>query len=156
MFSYTAAPTVPPPCPAGVDGRPLEVHITWIVYEFANISGPTETFEVGMYMIGEWVDPSLVGKTAADVCHTDVWSPRLELANAHTDVHIRFEMFELHPGGRVHCGAKLQTTLENRMDLRAFPFDTQHLVVKFESAASQAHEIVLVPGCPIAVKKGPS
>ena len=138
------------------DGRPIEVQITWIVYEFADISGPTESYCVGMYVFGDWHDPSLVGKTAADenVNARTVWSPRLELANASGDVDIRFETFDLKPGGHVHCEAKVRATLQNRMCLRSFPFDRQTLLIKFEPVAGQAHDVVLVPGCPIAVNKG--
>jgi hypothetical protein len=122
---------------------PVEVSVGLYITNIVAIDETRETFEVGGYLTGRWIDPRLI-QADAPATRTfkaeDLWTPALETANA---VSHRTSQYVLvaDRSGVVTYVERFEAVLSSGYDLRKFPFDTQRLQLEIQPFLSAASDI---------------
>jgi hypothetical protein len=126
---------------------PVEVSVGLYITNFVSIDETRESFEIGGYLTGRWLDPRLIdAKAPATRSYRleDLWTPAVEAANA---ISHRTNQYFLtaDKNGVVTYVERFEAVLSSDYDLRKFPFDTQELQVEIQPFLSSAPEIRFAP-----------
>ena len=136
---------------------PVELTVGMYVTNLVAIDETRESFEVGGYLVAQWLDPRLAlpaTGTADDPGDTqgvrsfeqeEVWLPGIEAANSITHKRNNYTI-QVDRHGLVTYTERFDATLSNLYDLRKFPFDTQVLQFEFQPFLSNASSIAFAKG----------
>jgi hypothetical protein len=129
-FPAAAAELTPP----AEEGRPVEVNLGLLVYDFARITARDESFDLTAYLEMSWRDPRLADDAAPPIRRfslDEVWSPRLYFENAAEQPRPHADpVVEVDPQGNASKWVIISGKFTARMDLRRFPFDRQVLSIR--------------------------
>jgi Neurotransmitter-gated ion-channel ligand binding domain len=122
---------------------PVEISAGLYITNIVAIDETRESFEVGGYLTGRWLDPRLVDAAASATRIfrvEDLWTPAIEAANSishRTSQHL----LTSDRNGVVTYVERFEGVFSSNFDLRKFPFDTQRLQFEFQPFLSAASEI---------------
>lgn len=110
---------------------PTEIQTGVYLIDLVKISGSEQMFTADIAVRFTWKDPrlELVGGAVRTVPLSEVWHPRLSVANARDAKGVLPEVVEIQPDGTVVYRQRMKGDFSARMDLHSFPFDTQTLPV---------------------------
>ena len=136
---------------------PVEIAVGMYVTNLVAIDETRETFEVGGYLVAQWMDPRLALPAKDPAKDTgdkqgirefeqgEIWAPGIEAANSITHKRNNYTL-HVDRDGLVTYTERFDATLSNLYDLRKFPFDTQVLQLEFQPFLSDATSIVFAKG----------
>jgi len=136
--------------PPGSNGQPVQVKIGILLIDVVEIDDVTESFTADLKVRVRWKDPRL---SAAAVGHSlencrllidDVWTPDIQPINQRGTVKKGKLQYSVASDGTVSAVARVFTILSNPLDLHDFPFDTQHLRIKFASMKYNPNEVTFI------------
>jgi hypothetical protein len=133
-----------PPRPEGL----TEVGVGVYLLGITGIDEVDETFDIDGYLYLRWSDPRLAGgggKGPREVRPADVWWPHTTILNARNDRTVALVRILVWPDGRVLFRERFNATVLSDMDLRRFPFDTQHVRLTVGSVAFGDNGVSFAP-----------
>lgn len=144
------------PFPSNV-ALPLRVGVALFVNSISKINEATNTFESQFDIMYVWNDPRLAfdtgemgtnrlefGQEAAVAKLATIWNPQIKIMNIiEKDAQIVPGLF-IHYDGEVELIQRVKATLESKLNLNAFPFDTQSLLVAMLSSKYNSNQIALI------------
>ncbi|MEE4163853.1 MAG: hypothetical protein V2I25_15230 [Woeseiaceae bacterium] len=125
--------------------RPVIVKAAFMLYDVNEVAEATETFEFEGALLLNWqdprqaFDPDAAGTTErvykgpyqfAEVF--DGWWPQAVLVNQSGPLERQGIVLRIEPDGTVWYLVEFNAVAESPMDLRYFPFDTQHFAADFK------------------------
>jgi hypothetical protein len=122
---------------------PVEVSVGLYITNFVSIDETRESFEIGGYLTGRWVDARLADATAPVTRSfrlEDLWTPAVEAANSISHKTNQY-LLTADRNGVVTYVERFEAVLSSDYDLRKFPFDTQQLQFEIQPFLSSASEI---------------
>jgi hypothetical protein len=129
--------------PGGSDppGHPTIVAVGLFINEVTEVNEVENTFTIEVFMDNVWCDPNrpkvrsteTSSGTDADDKLQDGWNPNITFVDEIKAPSKENQELKLFDNGKVEYQQKLNVTLENRYDLRKFPFDRQKLRIELES-----------------------
>ena len=126
---------------------PVGVSVGLYITNLVAVDETRESFEVGGYLTGRWLDPRLVDASASVTRIfrlEDLWTPAIETANSIS--HKTGQYFlTADRNGLVTYVERFEGVFSSGYDLRKFPFDTQRLKFEFQPFLSSASEIRFAP-----------
>jgi hypothetical protein len=127
------------------DGGATSVRVNLYLTDFFEVSGSDQTFMADVVVAAEWMDPRLAGRWAgvhkADM--RDVWNPNLQVLNQRGVTGSLPGQVEVDPSGLVRWRQRFTGHFSVRLDLREFPFDSQHFGVQVVSLGYGRDEVDL-------------
>jgi Neurotransmitter-gated ion-channel ligand binding domain len=137
--------------PGGSDppGDPTLVAVGLFIAEVTEVNEVDNTFTIEIFMDNVWCDPNrptqegtFTGNEAAEQLEQG-WDPNITFIDEIKAPSKENQDLRLSEDGTVEYQQKLNVTLENRYDLRKFPFDRQKLRIELESFDWPADQLVL-------------
>ena len=143
------------PFPSNV-ALPIKVGVALFVNNINKISEANNTFECQFDLRYVWKDPRLVfdtgemgtnrlefGQEAAIAKLATIWNPQIKITNIiEKDAQIVPGLF-IHYDGEVELIQRIKATFETKLNLDAFPFDNQSLLVAMLSSKYNSTQIAL-------------
>lgn len=143
------------PFPSNV-ALPMRVGVSLFVNSINKINEATNTFESQFDLRYVWNDPRLAfdtgemgtnrlefGQEAAVAKLATIWNPQIKITNIiEKDAQISPGLF-IHYDGEVELIQRVKATFESKLNLDAFPFDTQSLLVAMLSSKYNSNQISL-------------
>ncbi len=128
-------------------GEPDEIKVLVGLLDIGGIDNREQLFKVDIFIEVEWRDPRLaVGYDATEDLRTfavgEIWSPRLLVVNDRGLDVLLPQVATVDRHGNVVARQRLAGTLAVDLELRDFPFDTQHLPIEVVSYQYDPTEIV--------------
>jgi hypothetical protein len=133
-------------------GAPTFVAVGLFIAEVTEVNEVENTFTIEVFMDNVWCDRNrprevrsrepVTGSEVEDRLE-DGWNPSITFVDEIEAPTKENEELTLFPGGTVEYQQKVNVTLENRYDLRKFPFDRQKLRIELESFDWPATDLVL-------------
>ena len=126
----------PPTTPPNDESRTLLwVDLRFNVFKVNAVNTVAGTAYVKVESFMYWTDTRLVDWPRGKPLPPTLWGPRLRLDNAMGDLHEVDTSFKLQDctTGRMGRGRMYTATVDNPMDLRAFPFDVDRIELDFAS-----------------------
>jgi hypothetical protein len=133
-------------------GAPTLVAVGLYIAEVTEVNEVENTFTIEVFMDNVWCDPNrprseqkreTITGTEAEERLKDGWNPNITFVDEIEAPSEENQELKLFPRGTVEYQQKLNVTLENRYDLRKFPFDRQKLRIELESFDWPATKVVL-------------
>jgi hypothetical protein len=147
------------PIPAGMPNppaRPTRVRCAILVVDVVAIDDVNESFQAEVAILASWHDPRLAFDPVAEETDAKLfqgsfqfneifkgWWPQLLILNEVGRDDPKAITLTVHPDGTVRYREQRNALLETPMDLRDFPFDTQHLRTSMVAFGNTADEVVL-------------
>jgi len=109
-----------------------------------------ESFKIDAIFKSRWRDPRLsassLGSSLAGCALKldDIWNSEVGSINLRAQPDYLFKKLNVDDDGNVEFYARLQATLTSNLDLREFPFDTQHLDIQLASFNYGPQDVVFV------------
>jgi hypothetical protein len=157
----TTTPHPPRTNPTRMDTpqTPTEVYFNIIIIDIVSINEREETFTIEGSMYLEWFDPRLAfdpaeigadfivfhNNDAANRLGKEMWSPVIEFENSRGTRAISNISLMIEPDGSVAYEDRFNLTLYTKLDLHAFPFDTQELDIRLISFYYNAEQMLFHP-----------
>jgi hypothetical protein len=143
------------PFPTNV-ALPIKVGVSLFVNNISKINEAANTFESQFDLRYVWKDPRLAfdtgemgtnrlefGQEAAIAKLATIWNPQIKITNIiEKDAQIVPGLF-IHYDGEVELIQRVKATFETKLNLDAFPFDTQSLLVAMLSSKYNSNQIAL-------------
>ncbi len=143
------------PFPSNV-ALPINVGVALFVNNISKISEASNTFESQFDLRYNWKDPRLAfdtgemgtnrlefGQEAAVAKLATIWNPQIKITNIiEKDAQIVPGLF-IHYDGEVELIQRVKATFETKLNLDAFPFDSQSLLVAMLSSKYNSNQIAL-------------
>ena len=155
--------------PPNVDG-PVEVNISFNVYNITNINEKGETIEIEGAILLTWMDPRQAydpvalnlpnsGFVPGDYSKKPPrfyqgafevaelfpgWRPYIELSNGIGSREIDYTAAGIWPDGMMMYADHFRATAETPMDLRKYPFDRQELNLYLHQPIYERSEVILI------------
>ena len=143
------------PFPSNV-ALPIKVGVALFVNNITKINEASNTFESQFDLRYDWKDPRLAfdtgemgtnrlefGQEAAIAKLATIWNPQIKITNIiEKDAQIVPGLF-IHYDGEVELIQRVKATFETKLNLDAFPFDTQSLLVAMLSSKYNSNQIAL-------------
>jgi hypothetical protein len=143
------------PFPSNV-ALPIKVGVALFVNNINKISEANNTFECQFDLRYVWKDPRLAfdtgemgtnrlefGQEAAIAKLATIWNPQIKITNIiEKDAQIVPGLF-IHYDGGVELIQRIKATFETKLNLDAFPFDNQSLLVAMLSSKYNSTQIAL-------------
>jgi hypothetical protein len=128
------------PPPPDEDGDPVWVDLRLNVFKVSAVDTVAGTAFARIGTVFYWNDPRLVGWPEGKALPPCLWGPRMNLVNALGDVEEASQSFKLVDSstGRLERGRTYTGTVDNPMDLQAFPFDTDSIEFTFRTLSHWA------------------
>jgi Neurotransmitter-gated ion-channel ligand binding domain len=130
-------------------GAPTLVAVGLFIAEVTEVNEVENTFTIEIFMDNVWCDPrrpkqddTFTGSKAAEKLEQG-WDPNITFVDEIKAPSKENQDLKLSEDGTVEYQQKLNVTLENRYDLRKFPFDRQKLRIELESFDWAADQLVL-------------
>jgi Neurotransmitter-gated ion-channel ligand binding domain len=126
----------PPP------GAPTVVATGFFILEVSKVDEVDNTFTIEGFIDNVWCDPNRPSQERSTVPYLEAdaegqlvkgWNPDITFVDEIEKPIIENQELILFPNGTVEWKQKFNVTLENRYDLRRFPFDHQTLRIELES-----------------------
>jgi neurotransmitter-gated ion-channel len=134
---------------------PTLVAVGLFIVEVTEVNEVDNTFTIEVFMDNVWCDRNRPRQewskepiTGSEVKERldDGWNPNITFVDEIEAPTKENEELTLLPGGTVEYKQKFNVTLENRYDLRRFPFDRQTLRIELESFDWTAKQLELTEG----------
>ncbi len=136
---------------------PLKVNIIINIKDIIEIREIDGVAKVDVEIIQEWVDPSAsfdpvkqgawridhVATLAEQYLNT-IWTPHLSADNRISNIESRTLAVSNYSNGKIVLIERYKSNFQIDIDMRAFPFDRQHLVLKFSLPNYSKQDVVLV------------
>ncbi|MEI6328065.1 MAG: hypothetical protein ACOYN8_02015 [Pseudanabaena sp.] len=143
------------PFPSNV-ALPIKVGVALFVNNISKINEAANTFESQFDLRYDWKDPRLAfdtgemgtnrlefGQEAAIAKLATIWNPQIKITNIiEKDAQIVPGLF-IHYDGEVELIQRVKATFESKLNLDAFPFDSQSLLVAMLSSKYNSNQIAL-------------
>jgi hypothetical protein len=143
------------PFPSNV-ALPIKVGVALFVNNITKINEASNTFESQFDLRYDWKDPRLAfdtgemgtnrlefGQESAIAKLATIWNPQIKITNIiEKDAQIVPGLF-IHYDGEVELIQRVKATFETKLNLDAFPFDTQFLLVAMLSSKYNSNQIAL-------------
>lgn len=143
------------PFPSNVS-LPIKVGVDLFVNNISKISEATNTFDSEFDLSYNWRDPRVAfdigemgtnrlefGQEAAIAKLATIWNPQIQITNIiKRDAQIVPGLF-IHHDGQVELIQRVKATFETKLNLDAFPFDRQSLLVAMLSSKYNSNQIML-------------
>ena len=156
LWAWPAAANEPDLSLLGPPAVPTIVSVGFALLDLNEINERQETFEFETLITLRWqddrlaFDPAEAGvqekyyQGAFHVAESFVgWWPQLGIENGAGRFEQRGRLLRIQPDGSIHYLYVLHATAEQPLDLHAFPFDEQQLVVRMQVLGHRADQIVL-------------
>jgi hypothetical protein len=126
----------PPP------GAPTLVAVGFFIVEVTEVDEVDNTFTIEVFMDNVWCDPNRPRRERSTETYIEAdaekrleggWNPNITFVDEIEKPIKENQELTLFPNGTVEYKQKFNVTLENRYDLRRFPFDHQTLRIELES-----------------------
>ena len=130
-------------------GDPTLVAVGLFITEVTEVNEVDNTFTIEVFMGNVWCDQNrprqekTFSRQAAEDELDDGWDPNITFVDEIKAPSKENQELKLSRDGTVEYQQKLNVTLENRYDLRKFPFDRQELRIELESFVWTAKQLVL-------------
>jgi hypothetical protein len=136
--------------------RPTRVRCAVLIVDVVNVDDVNESFQAEVAILASWQDPRLAFDPAVE--GTDIklfqgsfqfaelfrgWWPQLLILNEVGRDDPKAVTLTVSPDGTVRYREQRNVVLETPMDLRAFPFDTQHLKASMIPFGNTTDEVIL-------------
>jgi hypothetical protein len=130
----------------GSPGEPTEVLLSVFVLDVDDINSAAQKFTANVYVTASWQDPRLAHSGNGRITRSlvDVWSPRLQVANAQKIFMTMPKIVEIAPDGTVFYRQRGWGDYSQPLELQEFPFDTQTFMLKIVSVGYTDQEIRFV------------
>lgn len=115
-----------------VPDHTVEVLVSIVVIDVAEIDDAAQTFRVDLHLSMRWRDERLADPTEAGLRRRslfDIWHPEIGFANQRDGALLLPTEVTIDPQGNVVYRQRFGGTLSARFDLRDFPFDHQTLPI---------------------------
>lgn len=128
--------TQPPPNPTAA-GEPIWVDVRLNLKKVAAVNTVDGSAFVDITVVFYWTDPRLINWLPQVELPGSLWGPKLGLMNALGDLQKKSKFITvLDPvTGRARRHCHYVGTVDNPMDLRAFPFDMDKIELKFTTSS---------------------
>jgi hypothetical protein len=136
--------------------RPTRVRCAIMIVDVVDIDDVNESFQAEVAMVASWQDPRLAFDPAVDGTAMKLfqgsfqfnevfkgWWPQLVILNEVGREDPKAVTITVSPDGTVRYREQRNVVLETPMDLRTFPFDTQHLKAAMIPFGSTTDEVLL-------------
>jgi hypothetical protein len=131
----------------GEDAGPTEVSIECFFIDVANIDDREQTFEADISIRLQWQDNRLArtgGKDVVTLPLTDIWNPRLRIANQRNVEEHFPDVVRVDRDGTVAFEQRYSGTFTTIADIRDFPFDERTIRITLITVDQLARDIKLV------------
>ncbi|MHC4714972.1 MAG: hypothetical protein ACYTAN_17150 [Planctomycetota bacterium] len=141
-FSPAVFADISPP----VEDGPVPVRITMFVMDVDEIDSAEQSFEANLYYEARWHDPRLVHKRKGQVAYnlSEVWHPRLQLANRQRVWRTFPEIVEVSSNGEVVYRQRVWGDFSQPLSLADFPFDRHTFSIHLIAVANSPDEVELL------------
>jgi hypothetical protein len=152
-FAQSPVAQWPPPAAKeypGAAGSPVIVRTAIFLANLTEIDELAERFTVNAYLFLSWKDPRLAYtssfETHREVPLDRIWVPKINLINHQEKREFVSRLALVDPDGTVHYHEEFVAHLSAELDLRKFPFDTEHLHIYVQPVLPDAemHRVLLV------------
>jgi hypothetical protein len=128
-------------------GEPTEVRVAIYVVDIDEVDSAKQSFSASIYVEAHWNIPALrhEGPGPLHRAWTEVWTPRLTIANQQQVWRSWPESVEIQPNGEVVYRQKFWGFFSQPLNLRNFPQDQQKLTIQIAAAGLRVSEVEMVP-----------
>ena len=128
-------------------GEPTYVKVRLYVIDVDEVNSANQNFSASVYYEARWDNPLLqhAGPGPLSRRTTDVWTPRLVIANQQQAWSAFPSFVEVSPEGEVVLRQKVWGWFSQPLDLRNFPLDRQTLTIHVAGAGLLESDVKLVP-----------
>ncbi len=136
--------------PPTTNGQPVHVKIGVLLIDVIEIDDVTESFTADLKVRVRWKDPRLSAEAlghSLEHCRLpidSVWNPDIQPINQRGTVPKGRLQSAVASDGTVSVVVRIFTILSNPLDMHDFPFDTQHLRIKFASMKYNPNEVTFI------------
>ncbi|MEM8957530.1 MAG: hypothetical protein AAGC86_06905 [Pseudomonadota bacterium] len=133
--------------PLGPDGKPTEVEIAIQLVDFLGVDDVNQQIAVDLRLELLWRDPRLAGFEGCRFGVTQIWFPRIELANSSALRAARQQAQDqvaIGPDGLVTYTQRYAGNVSSYHRLQDFPFDRQSFRIDLLVTGLSADEMVFV------------
>jgi hypothetical protein len=132
-------------------GSPVSVRVAIFLANLTEIDELAERFTVSGYLFLTWKDPRLAyaassAETRRQVATDSIWVPQINFLNQTEKRGYISRLALVDPDGTVHYEEEFVAHLSAELNLRQFPFDTEHLHILVQPllADAEMNRVVLV------------
>jgi hypothetical protein len=127
-------------------GEPTEVQIMIYVLDIDDVDSANQNYSASVYLDARWTIPALRHEGPGPIHRfwSEVWTPRLVIANQQQAWSAFPETVEIQPDGEVIYRQKIWGNFSQPLNLKDFPLDTQTLEVHVVAAGLLESEVKLV------------
>jgi hypothetical protein len=124
---------------------PTEVEVSIFILDITDINSAAQKFTASVYYSASWLDPRLAhdGQSTITRNLSDVWNPRLQVANAQKIFLTMPEIVEITPEGRVLYRQGGWGDYSQSLELQDFPFDRQNFNIHVVAIGYTEAEVLL-------------
>eukprot|EP01043_Picozoa_sp_COSAG02_P003505 COSAG02_NODE_86_length_39084_cov_17.815724_5_plen_420_part_00 len=124
--------------PMGIDGALPWVDLRFVLMQVRSVDTDAGTAFVQVIVAFYWTDSRLANWDCEEPLPGRLWGPRLDLTNALNDLEVEDQSFSLVDAstGRLKRSRLYSGTVDNPMDLQAFPFDLDEIEINFRTFSS--------------------
>ena len=128
-------------------GEPTYVKVRLYVVDVDEVNSANQNFSASVYYEARWDNPLLQHEGPGPIIRrtTDVWTPRLVIANQQQAWAAFPSFVEVSPEGEVVLRQKVWGWFSQPLDLRNFPLDRQTLTIHVAGAGLLESDVKLVP-----------
>jgi hypothetical protein len=128
-------------------GQRTEVRIVGAILDVDKIDSAEQNFTLNFYTIIRWNDPRLAHAEPGNVVRrlSEVWNPRLTIANTQRHWANTRDEVEISPEGEVTYRLHVFGDFSQPLDLHDFPQDSHVFEVPVVAAGYRPDEVVLLP-----------
>ena len=128
-------------------GEPTYVKVRLYVVDVDEVNSANQNFSASVYYEARWDNPLLQHQGPGPIIRrtTDVWTPRLVIANQQQAWSAFPSFVEVSPEGEVVLRQKVWGWFSQPLDLRNFPLDRQTLTIHVAGAGLLESDVKLVP-----------
>lgn len=119
------------------------VKVNFFINSVHTIDDAAGSYVIDFWFDLFWRDPTLEGKSVADVDPARLWNPQIQMLNSN-NLTVLYESHtdSFEPETNVHRSQRLVGTFTTPFDLTRFPFDRQTLMMVVESSEFDSNRLL--------------
>lgn len=129
--------------PNSESGEPTVVTMRYVVLDIDGVDSAVQNFTMNLFFSAEWMDPREAhgGDDPVSKKLSDIWHPSIQITNRQKIFKTMEDVAKIYPSGRVEVVQRVWGDFSQILDLKNFPFDSQHFEVTLVSVGHSIDEV---------------
>ncbi|MGJ8672855.1 hypothetical protein [Rubritalea sp.] len=143
LISFVASAQIDKRHPMDGTGEPTKVKVRYVVLDIDGVNSAIQSFTLNIFYQAEWHDPreQHVGDGPITKKLTEVWNPRVQITNRQKTFNTMEDIVTIQPDGTVSQSQRIWGDFSQILDLKNFPFDSQHFEVTLVSVGHTVDQV---------------